>query len=662
MSEWIPPADLAGLPDMPGSVRAVNMRGDRGELTRRKRTEGKGWEYLVTDLPAATQAALLAKRKSSANPSEPAERKTVVAYDSEAIWAFAAKRPQNLQDEGVRRAQILDQVMALVYRGQNFRHAAQLIAAQYDDVTRGTIRNWYYGSANRPEQGARHYARHDWPAVLIPKWTGSQAQPAECTPEAWDAFKADYLRPERPSANACYRRLERMANVHGWTIPVVKTLLRRLESEVGAPAICLAREGQEAMIRRYPAQERDRSVFHALEGVNADGHKFDDFVIFPDGEEHRPMLTAWQDLFSGRIVGWRISKTENADSYRLSFADVLRTFGCPKAVWLDNGRGIASKIMTGGTPNRYRFKVTAEEPIGLITQVVGSEGIHWTTPYHGQAKPIERAFRDMCDDIAKDPRLAGAWTGNTPLNKPENYHSKPAPFDVFMRVVQEGINEHNARTGRRSTVCQGRSFNEAFDASYKANAHLIAQPTQAQLRRFLLAAQQITAAKVDGSVSLLGNRFWCEALGSLAERPLAQRKVIVHFDPDNLSAGVHISRTNGIEIGFAECIQATGFNDTEAAREHGRNRKAYERATKEQLAAQRRMDVGTLGRLLDDASVDQPEPEPPQSKVVAGVFKPAKRVAGSDVVPEQEQEGEELRESADLYIQQMQENWRKNRI
>jgi len=43
---------------------------------------------------------------------------------------------------------------------------------------------------------------------------------------------------------------------------------------------------------------------------------------------------------------------------------------------------------------------------GLFTSL-GCQ-IHFATPYHGQAKPIERAFRDMAKSIELDPRFAGA--------------------------------------------------------------------------------------------------------------------------------------------------------------------------------------------------------------------------------------------------------------
>ena len=41
--------------------------------------------------------------------------------------------------------------------------------------------------------------------------------------------------------------------------------------------------------------------------------------------------------------------------------------------WIDNTRAAANKDVTGGVKNRYRFKVSEDEPLGLIPQL-GAEG------------------------------------------------------------------------------------------------------------------------------------------------------------------------------------------------------------------------------------------------------------------------------------------------
>ncbi|QCN99454.1 hypothetical protein D3093_29975 (plasmid) [Azospirillum argentinense] len=66
---------------------------------------------------------------------------------------------------------------------------------------------------------------------------------ATCTPEAWEAFKADYLRIVRPSAARCYERLQQRAAAEGWTIPSLRTLMRRIENEFPKHVLILMRHG-----------------------------------------------------------------------------------------------------------------------------------------------------------------------------------------------------------------------------------------------------------------------------------------------------------------------------------------------------------------------------------------------------------------------------------
>ncbi len=178
---------------------------------------------------------------------------------------------------------------------------------------------------------------------------------------------------------------------------------------------------------------------------------------------------------------------------RLAFGDVVENYGIPDHCWLDNGRDFASHWITGGTPNRYRFKVRDDTPDGLMPQL--GVQVHWTKPYSGQSKPIERAFRDFAGDIAKHPAFAGAYVGHKPTAKPENYGAKAVDIETFLRVTGEGIAEHNARTGRRSHVAQLRSFDQAFAASYAQSPIRVAAEWQRRL--WLLAAEAITISRAE---------------------------------------------------------------------------------------------------------------------------------------------------------------------
>ena len=605
-------------------------------------------EALLAALDAADANPPKRRHGKKKRPAPGDERPVVVGPPAMSAEELSARWDRLTDIQRARanaKARVIGAAVDLHERDGALLREAFTAAARGSDWSPATLRNWYYGSGGRA--GLAEYSRHLWPLALAPAHVG-RVKRAECDPVAWQAFLADYLRPEQPPLEMSYRTLKRLAGEEGWTIPgSSRALKRRLEREVHPAAVVLARQGPAAVARMRPAQIRARGSLRALEAVNADGHVFDVFVKWPDGKEARPVLVAWQDIHSGKILSWRLDRTENTDGYRLSFADLLREYGIPAHVFVDNGRGIASKMLTGGVHWRYRGKVKHDEPVGLLTQLVGAENIHWTTPYSGQSKPIERAFRDLATDIAKDFRLRGAYTGNAPGAKPANHGEKAVELERFVEVAADGIRQHNARRGRRGLGLDGRSFDEAFAASYEAHRAEIPRPTEAQIARWLPAALAITANKDTGAVQLYGNRYWSERLAeTLAGKPAADRKVVARFDPDRLDRPVTVETPEGRLIGKAEAQDAAPVMSTRAARETARDKARLKRNARQALEIQQRMGERDLDKLLDAAAKETVEagaPSGPEkmpvaaSKVVCGAFGrgPARAATGAPAAVEE---------------------------
>lgn len=634
---WYSAASLAGKPGMPGTERAVRDMAVRDGWTHRQRPgRGGGREYALDSLPPVTQAALLLKeqRVTTAHSGPTATPRRWTDPQREAAWQRYGRTIQIHKDTAARRLKALQAVDALVASGMGLVAARHLVAQQLQrDGVRGSAASLSRWAADI--EGVPADCRLP---MLLPSYVGRSSK-AEMPEEAWDLFKADYLRPSAPSATGCYERLQRIAAVRGWMLPCLRTFERRIESELSLQVRVLAREGEEALMRMYPAQIRDHGVFGAMGRVNADGHRFDVFVRFLDGTIGRPIGLFWQCIGSGKVLSRRIGQTENSDLVRLSFADMARRYGIPGSVLMDNGRGFANKFLTGGAPTRYRFKIRPDDPVGVITSLVGAENIHWATPHHGQAKPIERMFRDFADRVSKSPAFEGAYTGNKPDAKPENYGSRAVPIDEFMRVLDEEMVAHNARVGRKGGVCNGRSFDQVFSESYQASA--IRKATADQLRTLLLCSERVRSGR-DGSITLagLGNRYWAEGLA-----PYTGEQLLVRFDPDDLQSQISAYTLAGDFICDAPCTAAVGFADTQAGREHGRARKQWRNAAKAQLDAERRMDAAKVA-----AQIPSPPPENlPEAAVIQGVFgrdevrrpsvpaahaEPLKRTGTDDVAPE----------------------------
>jgi len=585
-------AALAGDPAMPGTVRGwAKIASAEGWRDRdgRARKEGRGWVYHLTLFPASTQTRLLLAAQPDI--AAPAERSP--------LWQRYDALPETHKIMCSARLKAVENVQRLKAAGMTLVAAVALVASEAQ-VSSSTLRNWL--------SAVRGHNRADWLAALAPDYRPT-AQFAEVHPAAWAALKSDYLRAGEPKFSACYRRMVDAATKQGWApIPSERALRRRLEAEVPAAVITLTRKGADTAKAIYPAQRRTRMKLKAMTLVNIDGHRFDVFVRRPEGNgaPFRPMLVGIQDIYSGKFVGWRLAETESRVSARLAIGDMVEHFGIPEHMILDNGRGFASKWISGGAPNRFRFKVRDDEPDGLLVQL--GVKIHWATPYHGQAKPIERAWQDFCENISRHPFCAGAYTGPNPMAKPEDYGSRAIEWDAFKVFVDGMIAEHNARPGRNTETAKGRSFDAVFAASLAENDTMVRWPTAEQRDLWLLMAEEVSAQRGNGEIHLLGNRYWAPGLVEHAGR-----KVHVRFDPDDLTRPIKVYDRKGRFLLAAGLYQDADFLDADAAQRHARLRSEYQKTQRKLRDLHVTMKPEQLGELY--APTHQPDPKPQRPAV-----------------------------------------------
>ena len=441
LSDWmttqeIADASLPGLPHTRQGVDALAARdawktrtnGRRKLLARPRGGKGGGLEYHVSQLPEAACAELV-KRQAAPPPIEP-------AGDGDA-WAEYEQLGAKAKSRAVAALTIIQDVEALIQSGVGKTSAINTIAVQaFKSVA--TINNWFKAIRGVPVEDRLPH--------LAPGFKGG-GRKAEFDDTLWQAICSDFLRMSKPGWSDCYRRTAELAAKRGASIPSYKTLWRRFVATVDPQIVTLMREGIDALRRHLPPQERTVADLHALELVNIDGHTCDVRVRFPDGTIGRPVLIAIQDVMSRKFLAWRYAPSEDALTARGVFLDLFQRYGIPKGLLSDNGRAFACKWLTGGIPTRFRFKVKADEPIGLM-RMLGIE-VHWALPYRGQSKPIERGFGDFCKAIARHPVFEGAYTGNSPMNKPDNYGARAMEWGDFVRFWDAGIAEHNRRLGAR---------------------------------------------------------------------------------------------------------------------------------------------------------------------------------------------------------------------
>jgi len=602
--DWWSAAEIAEarLPDLPTTKRKINQRAksegwDRqpGKVRRRK-GRGGGLEYHYSLFPVRARLALI-------EPPQEVEAKR----SREDAWADFDRLNDNAKQKAEARLKAACLVAECEGAGM-IRSAAVSAVATRSEVSEKSIWNWL--------QMIEGVAEADWLAFLAPKPTGGRGKVEPIDPAFLGLIRDDWLRLEGPSLTSCYDRAKRVAKKEGLPVAPIHQVRRKMKEAVSKPTEVFLRKGAEALRRYYPHQDRDKSALSAMECVCGDYHKFDVFVRWP-GESLpvRVQGVFFSDVYSGKILSWRLSLTANSHTVQLALGDLIERFGIPKSALLDNGREFAAKVITGGTETRFRFKMREDDIPGLLPML--GVKVHWATPYSGQSKPIERAFRDLCDRVAKHPAFEGAYTGNKPDAKPENYGNRAVPLEEFIAVLTEEVEDHNAREGRRSEIAYGRSFNQVFEASYKATP--IRKATKEQRRLWLMGAEGLKASAKNGELKLLGSRYWAEWMYRIAGQ-----KVVGRFDPDNVHAGLHVYDVDGQYIGHAACVEKGDFLGVEDAREMARKRGQFIRAAKEEARASREFSAAEIAARLRAAGEDAKADDLPEAEIVQLVTPHAK--------------------------------------
>ncbi len=596
--EWWTAQELAdsGLPDLPPTKRAINLTAERQSwqahptYARKREGRGGGWEYHWRLLPARAQRQLVVL---ASTPVEPKTRQ-----DRTEAWAWFDGRPQHVKDKAktcLRALQEVEEMAPAV--GKNL--AVVMIAKQHKLSARA-VWGWFERVSGVDVADRLPY--------LAPRHGTATAKDTKATSAAefCDIFKGLYMRLEGPDFTPAWRDAVRICKQLGHAWLEERTARRWYKANIKRIDDVFARQGITGLRAMFPAQIRDRSTMSAMEMVNADCHKVDVFVWWPGiVRPVRVQLIVFQDVYSGKILAHSVDLAPNKIATMQTFMKVLRDYGIPGHVLVDNGMEFANKDFSGGAAHRFRFKVAEDEPVGIL-RTLGID-ISFATPAHGQAKPIERAFGDFAEDLAKDVRFAGAYVGHKPDAKPENYMSKAVDLGYFIDVVEERVNEHNARVGRRSHTAQGRSFDETFAESYRRTP--IRKATEEQMRLCLMAMYVRKLNKKNGQINLYKNFYWSDWMNELAGQSVTAR-----FNPEDLHEGAYLYSMTGEYLGYAECRVKSPFRDIASAKALARENSRRLKEARKRLAAMLPVAAADVAAQLD--AMPKGGPSHPEAVVV----------------------------------------------
>lgn len=217
----------------------------------------------------------------------------------------------------------------------------------------------------------------DWIPLLLPNFAATK-QPAEISPEARDYIYREYFCTSKPPLRAVYRRCQREGAKLGWIIPSYGAVKNMVDAEPETLKV-LYRGGESAFRELFPPMLRDYTTIDLHQLWCADGRRADVFCLFEDGSIGRPWVSAWIEMRSRVVLGFRVGRALNQELTRLSFHDAATNCNAlPHEGYLDNGREYGAKAITGGSATRFRFKVKPDEAIGLLPML--GVNVIWATP------------------------------------------------------------------------------------------------------------------------------------------------------------------------------------------------------------------------------------------------------------------------------------------
>ncbi len=538
------------------------------------------------------------------------QESTLAAWSPmQTAWQLFEQADKKSRERALRKAAIMRRSAALEKDGVSHNDIAAKIKHEFPG--RGSSRKALWEMRKRIDG----HPPENWPPILLDNYKGNISEaPFSEDMKRW--LVNEWGTTSKPRIAPIYRRARVVAQERGLSLPSCKTVSKWIKSLPRDVQVYL-REGKKAAFHNHPAVDRIYSGMPVHAEWVADGHRMDIKVDFSDGKKpDRPMLLAWMETRTRKVLGYRIGRNEDTELIRLSFKSACENTGylIPDVVFTDNGRGFSSKALTGGAETRFRFKKFENEVRGAFT-MLGIEP-RFAMPGHGQSKHIERWFGLMAE-VVKRKEFVGAYCGNSVSNKPEDLDErKTISIDRFKEVIDEEIALYNARPGHRGEGMNNRSSNEVYDAlmaeAEKQGRHFRVVTCE-QLRISLLEPVLIKLAKKDNTIRILKNRYWCDDIKGLDPK----LKYEVRYDPWDASKSVYLYRQNGAFICEVPLFQAIGYQDKESMKKAQAERRRSNRATKERAEALKGEFDARLWNNKKPESDRQPKPSAPSPKVVS---------------------------------------------
>lgn len=417
-----------------------------------------------------------------------------------------------------------------------------------------------YNAENPPEDAITKSKLFRWQrkykenevAGLIDQRGGHNRGEDTIPSDAWELFYAMYMTQQKRTIRLCYDLMKRKYP----DVPSVSAFERKIK-KVPKLALILYRDGEKAFRDALPSMERSKLDI-ASNGIwFSDHHKTDVFVRSADGKHAvRLWLTVFYDARSNRVMSFIArNASPNATVIKQCLRLGIEKNGVPNEVYFDNGADYRSKDFS----RDYPLSLSNRIGIGMI----------YATPYHGQAKTVERFFGTFTDRFSK---RFDTYTGCNAKIRPECMQVSDkqiiamAPsIEEYIELLTDYMDEYN-QTPSHGIDMNGKCPDQVYYENLKEK-RVICDPEA--LRLLCGNTQERTVHK--NGISILNNTYYHDLL-----LPHEGERVIVTYDPENIEK-MAIFDLEYRAICTAEAKIRTPFRDT--------TEEDYKRAEKEKKAA-----------------------------------------------------------------------------
>ena len=429
-------------------------------------------------------------------------------------------------------------------------------------------------------------------ADLVDKRGGHNRGQITIPPDAWEYFYSLYMTLQKRSIQRCWE----LTRLEYPNIPTVSAFERNLTT-IPKLVMIYYREGEKAFNDALVSMERSREDIASNDIWFSDHHLVDVAVINNRGRVFRPWLTVFFDARASKVISFIVrDKSADATVIKQCLRLGIEKYGVPKELYFDNGKDYREKSFN------------ADFPISLVKQL----GINmiYATPYHGQAKTVERFFGTMEDRFCK---LLPTYLGKDAKQRPENMRvtfdklkDKAPTMEKFIELLTIYFEQYN------NTQSGGIDMNgKCPDQVYYENLHTKTKVKDENILRMLCGTFDERTVQKNG-VQYQGRFYYhTELLAHQGE------KVIINADPYNMDE-LNIFDTDMRAICKAPAKVRTPFRHTtqeqirEAMKEKKEARKMIQR-----YAPTRELD--TMSIIARNQLLEKQYEETAETKVIENI-------------------------------------------